>query len=134
MKKVTIGGKPTAKPAHSSPDDWVNAVQGIGQPTKRLTVDIPPSLHQRVKSQCALKGLGMADVVRTLLEQHFAQEHLQATPAYTDESVGTPQAPSFRSVASVAGKTLGSGTGASKKAAQQAAAEAALDMLLHDKE
>jgi hypothetical protein len=81
MKKVTIGGKPTAKPAHSSPDDWVNAIQGTGQPTKRLTIDIPLSLHQRVKSQCALKGLKMADVVRTLLEKHFAQEHLEGAKA-----------------------------------------------------
>lgn len=62
--------------------------------------------------------------------QHHAQEHLQATPSYKDESVGTPQAPSFRSMVSVAGKTLGSGTGASKKAAQQAAAQAALSALL----
>jgi ribonuclease-3 len=62
--------------------------------------------------------------------QHYAQEHLAATPSYKDESVGTPQAPLFSAVVSVAGKTLGSGTGASKKAAQQAAAQAALSVLL----
>ena len=62
--------------------------------------------------------------------QHFAQEHLSGTPSYKEVSVGTPQAPSFRSAVSVGGKTLGSGTGASKKAAQQAAAQAALSVLL----
>ena len=62
--------------------------------------------------------------------QHYAQEHLQATPSYREENEGTPQVPSFRSVVSAAGKTLGSGTGASKKAAQQAAAQAALSVLL----
>jgi len=72
MKKVIIGGKPTAKPAPSSPDNWVSDRSGK---TKRLTIDIPFSLHQRVKSQCALKGENMADVVRELLEKHFGQEY-----------------------------------------------------------
>lgn len=72
MKKVIIGGKPTAKSAPSSPDNWVSDRSGK---TKRLTIDIPLSLHQRVKSQCALKGEKMADVVRELLEKHFGQEY-----------------------------------------------------------
>jgi ribonuclease III len=58
--------------------------------------------------------------------QHFAQEHLAATPVYRETSRGTPQHPAFSSKVSVEGKTLGTGSGASKKAAQQAAAEAAL--------
>jgi hypothetical protein len=41
---------------------------------KRLTIDIPLPLHQRVKSQCALRGEKMADVVRELLEKHFGKE------------------------------------------------------------
>lgn len=64
--------------------------------------------------------------------QHYAQEHLSATPSYREQSEGTPQAPKFRSDAIVNGKTLGTGTGASKKAAQQAAAEAALAVLLKE--
>ena len=75
MKKVTIGSKPTAKSAPNSPDEWVSDRSGSDEPTKRLTIDIPLSLHQRVKSQCALKGEKMADVVRELLEKHFRQEH-----------------------------------------------------------
>lgn len=62
--------------------------------------------------------------------QHYAQEHLAATPVYRETSRGTPQHPSFSSRVSVKGKTLGKGSGPSKKAAQQAAAQAAL-LALH---
>jgi ribonuclease III len=58
--------------------------------------------------------------------QHYAQEHLAATPVYRESSRGTPQRPSFSSRVSVNGKVLGKGRGPSKKAAQQAAAAAAL--------
>jgi hypothetical protein len=79
MKKVTFSGKPSTKSPVASPDQWVS-----GEPMKRLTIDIPLSLHQRVKSQCALKGENMADVLRELLDRHFPQEH-QAKP-----TSGTP--------------------------------------------
>ncbi len=75
MKRISIGDKPTAKSAPSSPDDWVAARTGSDEPMKRLTIDIPLSMHQRVKSQCALKGEKMADVVRELLDQRFSQEY-----------------------------------------------------------
>lgn len=58
--------------------------------------------------------------------QHYTQEHLAATPAYREASSGTPQQPAFTSRVSIKGKTLGTGSGPSKKVAQQAAAEAAL--------
>jgi ribonuclease-3 len=58
--------------------------------------------------------------------QHYAQEHLLATPVYREIARGTPQQPAFDSKVSVKGKILGKGRGPSKKAAQQAAAEAAL--------
>ncbi len=61
--------------------------------------------------------------------QHYTQEHLFVTPTYRENSEGTPQAPRFRSTVLVNEKTLGTGTGSSKKAAQQAAAEAALASL-----
>ena len=59
--------------------------------------------------------------------QHYAQEHLAATPVYRETSRGTPQRPAFKSRVSVNGKILGRGEGSSKKAAQQAAAAAALE-------
>jgi ribonuclease-3 len=58
--------------------------------------------------------------------QHYAQEHLAATPVYRETSRGSPQHPAFKSRVSVNGKVLGRGEGPSKKAAQQAAAQAAL--------
>jgi ribonuclease III len=61
--------------------------------------------------------------------QHYAQEHLAATPVYRETSRGTPQHPAFKSRVSVKGKVLGKGEGSSKKAAQQAAAAAALLLL-----
>jgi hypothetical protein len=75
MKKISIGGKPTAKSAASTADEWVSDRSGSDEPIKRLTIDISLSLHQRVKSQCALKGEKMADVVRELLEKRFPQDH-----------------------------------------------------------
>lgn len=91
MKKVTIGGKPTAKPAPSSPDAWVNAKGAGGEPTKRLTIDIPFSLHARVKSQCALQNLQMADVIREMLERRFPVEspHDHPQPPATDVTTQT---------------------------------------------
>ena len=65
--------------------------------------------------------------------QHYAQEHLAATPVYRETNRGTPQRPAFKSRVSVKGKILGRGEGASKKAAQQAAAEAALAALADNK-
>lgn len=38
---------------------------------KRLTIDVPESLHAQIKSRCALKGVKMADEIRGLLETHF---------------------------------------------------------------
>lgn len=61
--------------------------------------------------------------------QHYAQEHLAATPVYRETSRGTPQRPAFKSKVTVKGKILGKGEGSSKKAAQQAAATAALHQL-----
>lgn len=66
-KKVTFTAKPTAKPINA--DQWVES--RATEETKRLTFDIPDSLHRRVKSQCAIKGVKMADEIRELLEKHF---------------------------------------------------------------
>lgn len=39
--------------------------------TKRLTIDLPESLHRRMKAQCAIEGLKMVEVVRELIEKRF---------------------------------------------------------------
>ena len=61
--------------------------------------------------------------------QHYAQQSLGGTPVYTDESLGTPQAPHFAAQVEVNDRVLGTGTGPSKKVARQAAADAALQSL-----
>ena len=37
----------------------------------RFTIDVPESLHRRVKMECAGRGLRMADVLREMLEREF---------------------------------------------------------------
>ncbi|HEX2136591.1 MAG TPA: plasmid partition protein ParG [Microvirga sp.] len=38
---------------------------------KRFIVDVPVSLHTRIKTQCARRGVKMADVLRGLMEREF---------------------------------------------------------------
>lgn len=75
MKKVSISSKPdrSRKPtAEAAAEAWVAERQADGnEPTKRLTIDVPFSLHRRMKAQCALDGVNMADVVRELLDERF---------------------------------------------------------------
>jgi predicted DNA binding CopG/RHH family protein len=77
-KKVSLAAKPrpTAATAATA-DDWVQSRRveaGNGEAMKRLTVDVPSSLHTRIKSQCALRGVKMADEIRELLEKHFPEK------------------------------------------------------------
>lgn len=72
MKKVAFTGKPPATTPPANPDAWVSAREAPAQEvTKRFTIDVPLSLHRRVKSQCAQQDLVMADVMRELLERRF---------------------------------------------------------------
>lgn len=38
---------------------------------KRLTIDIPESLHRTIKSQCAMRGTTIVDEIRQLLIQKY---------------------------------------------------------------
>ncbi|MBD2341659.1 hypothetical protein H6G64_32475 [Calothrix sp. FACHB-156] len=38
---------------------------------KRLTLDIPESLHKAIKRQAVDAGVTMADLLRDLLDQHY---------------------------------------------------------------
>jgi predicted DNA binding CopG/RHH family protein len=73
MKKVTIASKPQSSANRKAADEWVKASQAAAEPNKRLTVDVPLTLHTRIKTQCAMQGDKMADVIRDLLEKHFAE-------------------------------------------------------------
>lgn len=69
-KKVSFGTQPAAKPP-VTPDQWVESRNVEG--TKRLTIDLPESLHRRVKMECARRGTKMADEIRNLLEAEFPE-------------------------------------------------------------
>lgn len=72
MKKVTFGGKRPSGTSAGGVDAWVLDSDAVErEPTKRFTIDVPVSLHKRVKSQCAMQNLVMADVIRELLERRF---------------------------------------------------------------
>jgi hypothetical protein len=70
-KKVTFGNKPATT---ATADKWVkNREEATDEPTKRLTLDIPESLHRAIKVSCAGRGTKMAEEIRVLLEAHYAQ-------------------------------------------------------------
>lgn len=75
-KKVAFGAKPQpVAPASRSADEWVQnrptEQAAAGEPMKRLTIDVPASLHTRIKVGCTLRGRKIADELRELLDKHF---------------------------------------------------------------
>ncbi len=73
-KKIQIGAKPTGNVAAAA-DEWVqNRETGEKEPNKRLTIDIPESLHRDIKMQCAARGTKIADEVRELLLQKYRNQ------------------------------------------------------------
>ncbi len=73
-KKISIGIKPTGKPTPAA-DAWVESRSNGNVPelVKRLTIDLPESLHRSIKAQCAMRGTKIADEVRELLLQKYGQ-------------------------------------------------------------
>jgi hypothetical protein len=72
VKKILIGAKPTTHAAAAA-DAWVESRSNGDEPEvmKRLTIDVPESLHRAIKRQCADRGTKMADEVRELLLQKY---------------------------------------------------------------
>ena len=81
-KKVSFG-RVTPKTA----DEWVTNARPTdaetveqeqpAEPMKRLTLDIPKSLHSRIKASCALRGSKMIDEIRVLLEREYANTEMR---------------------------------------------------------
>ena len=72
-KKVSITppGRPSLVRASAQrAENWVQ--DKAGEPVQRLTIELPARLHAQVKAACALRGITMKDLVRTLLEQECA--------------------------------------------------------------
>ena len=66
VKKVAIkkpGIKSEAKAENAN--DWVSSREG----NKRLTIDVPTSLHARLKIEAVKLGMPMADLVRQALDK-----------------------------------------------------------------
>jgi hypothetical protein len=76
-KKVSLATTPTKSPAKKaempSLDKWIKRRKKTPIPliTKRFTIDISADLHARIKSECALRGLKMNEVLRQVLENLF---------------------------------------------------------------
>lgn len=48
------------------------ATPSAEEETTRFTIDIPISLHTRIKTQCATRRVPMKEEIQALLEKHFA--------------------------------------------------------------
>lgn len=76
-KKVTFPSKRPSQATATNIDQWVEnrePAPPAPEPAvkmKRLTIDVSPSLHRKIKSTCAMNNLHMADEIRDLLERHF---------------------------------------------------------------
>jgi predicted DNA binding CopG/RHH family protein len=76
-KKISFSTKPNGE--KPSVNEWVsNRETSIQEQEaqqmvkmKRLTLDIPESLHRAIKMKAVEDGVAMADLLRSLLEQHY---------------------------------------------------------------
>ena len=78
-KKVSFGPRPTGKTLPPAADNWVEnraedePAKADQERMKRLTIDIPISLHRAIKSQCAASDKQMADEIRQMLMQKYGK-------------------------------------------------------------
>ncbi|UNE53769.1 hypothetical protein [Bartonella machadoae] len=73
-KKIKIGTKPTHKSIPLTADAWVESHKDKRDGAmKRLTIDVPESLHRLIKMSCASRGTKIADEVRELLSQKYGK-------------------------------------------------------------
>lgn len=87
-KKVSFGKKPSAVEKPVDVEEWVTnrealvqaeqplAPEAQPQPEKikRLTLDIPESLHKAIKLKATLEGVTMVELLRELLEEHYGSK------------------------------------------------------------
>jgi hypothetical protein len=82
-KKINFSPKPIISNSEildSTGDKWVEKrvnSQSLNKKIvrfKRLTLDIPESLHQTIKVSCASRSTKMVDEIREILSQHYIKE------------------------------------------------------------
>ena len=77
MKHVPIPAKPRTPQVADSADDWIASRRETPQieiekePTKRLTFDIPVSLHRKIKLPCVERDVTFAKLIRSLLVESY---------------------------------------------------------------
>ncbi len=82
-KKVSFGKKPVPPEHPLGIEEWVANREGLQVveelkqeqqiKMKRLTLDIPEELHRAIKRQAVEEGITMAELLRSLLEQHYGK-------------------------------------------------------------
>jgi hypothetical protein len=65
-KKVAFGARPTKA---ASAEQFVSGKNT--EPKRRLTLDIPDSLHRAIKAQCAAEGTTMVTEIMKLLVKKY---------------------------------------------------------------
>jgi hypothetical protein len=68
-KKVAM---PQPRPVAATSDDFVSRKpesEAAAEPTKRLSVDVPVSLHKRLKIVCANREINMSDAMRDFIAE-----------------------------------------------------------------
>jgi len=87
-KKVSFGRKPGAVEKPVDIEEWVTnrealveaeqplvpEVEAKPEKIKRLTLDIPESLHKAIKLKATSEGVTMVDLLRELLEEHYGPQ------------------------------------------------------------
>ena len=84
MKKVAFSMP--QKPTPPNAEEWVQGSADTSrdqartamtapppESMKRFTIDVPYALHRRIKTQCAMRGQKMADVLREIPEREFPE-------------------------------------------------------------
>jgi predicted DNA binding CopG/RHH family protein len=70
-KQVRFGSRPKAQPEMATtPEAWVEN-RLAEEKQKRMTFDVPESLHKRVKMGCAARGVTIREIILELLEREF---------------------------------------------------------------
>ncbi len=84
-KKVSFSKKPGTQDKPVDVEEWVANREALvdaeppkeepkPEKMKRLTVDLPESLHRALKLKAAAEGVTMADLLRELLEERYGDE------------------------------------------------------------
>ena len=68
VNQVSIATRPAKRQTEA--DSWIRD-RSAQEPIKRLTLDLPASLHARVKAKCAMEGTTMRAMLMDFLERKY---------------------------------------------------------------